>query len=151
MSARIKRGPIIVLVGIVAVGLFFGARYAVNNMAGHEAVVPKAASLPAAASVPAVQQQAAVPEAPLPSNTPVGHGTEVRAMIWAWNAQMGLLYANGGADTTQGSLVASHGVNLHFTREDDTSKMAPVCRVRARPRQGAGQPQGRRALRHADG
>jgi outer membrane protein OmpA-like peptidoglycan-associated protein len=119
----VKKGPIVLLGLIAAVGAFYGIRSYVGSLPGHEAEVPKVADMPTAVPMqPAAVK--AVAEMPLPSSTPVGKGTDVRMMVWAWNAQMGLLYANGGPDTTQGSLMASHGINLHFTRENDTSKMA---------------------------
>jgi outer membrane protein OmpA-like peptidoglycan-associated protein len=131
MATRVKPLPKILLgVGIFC-GLIFLFKYLVNSgivsMPGQQAEIPKAAPLPSAQepAASATATAAVVPLA-LPSPTPVGpgKGTDVRMMVWAWNAQMGLLYANGGPDTTQGSLMAQHGVNLHFTREDDTSKMA---------------------------
>jgi len=48
---------------------------------------------------------------------------EVRLLHWAWNAQMGALYANGGAQSTPDSLVCGTGVNLRFVRQDDVGKM----------------------------
>ncbi len=48
---------------------------------------------------------------------------EVRLLGYAWNAQMGLLFANGGAQATQGSAMGNHGINLKFIRQDDNGKM----------------------------
>ncbi len=48
---------------------------------------------------------------------------EVRWLLWAWNAQMGAMFANGGPQATRGSLMCKHGINLKMIRQDDVSKM----------------------------
>ena len=61
----------------------------------------------------------------LPSSTPanIPGVPMIRSKIWAWNAQMGWIYANGGPRTTEGSLMAKHGVNLSLEREDMNDKL----------------------------
>jgi len=48
---------------------------------------------------------------------------EVRFYHWAWNAQMGMMLANGGKQAQSGSLMCKHGVNLVLVREDNTDQM----------------------------
>ncbi len=48
---------------------------------------------------------------------------EVRLLGYAWNAQMGMHYANGGAQATAGSLMCRNGVNFRFARQDDNGKL----------------------------
>lgn len=57
---------------------------------------------------------------PLPDfDNPVGTGTPVKFKIMAWNAQFGLMYANGGSRTSKGSLMAKNGINCEIIRQDN--------------------------------
>jgi outer membrane protein OmpA-like peptidoglycan-associated protein len=88
--------------------------------AARESKVPLRAELPAAAD-PGLQSTTALR---LPGDgTGCSDKPEVRMLVWAWNAQMGALYANGGAQSTTGSLMCEHGVNLKLVRQDDVARM----------------------------
>lgn len=49
--------------------------------------------------------------------------TQIRGAIWEWNAQMGMIFANGGAKTSKNSILEKRNVNLVLYRQDDTIKM----------------------------
>ena len=126
MARRIKTLPK-VLIGIAAfAALFMTFRWLVSSglipMPGGKSEVPQQVALPSLPD-PSVGD-APVPSAPLPGKAVVGKGTPIRMQIWAWNAQMGLLLANGGARTTEGSIMAKRGIDLSITREDDVGKMS---------------------------
>lgn len=68
--------------------------------------------------------QQAVPALPIPSQSPASvSGPELRMLIWAWNTQMGLLYAAGGNTPSAGSLMEKYGVNLKIERQDMVDQM----------------------------
>src|ERR1051326_8379420 len=68
---------------------------------------------------------AAMKPQPVALNTKPGCADkpEVRMYHWAWNSQMGMMYATGGKQAAEGSLMCKHGVNLKLIREDDTNNM----------------------------
>lgn len=120
---------------IIAIALLVAAFFSVRKFApgllekivpsakGRESVVPSKAELPALpagpGSVAASNRNVALPG----SGPGCTDDTEVRFYHWAWNSQMGLMFATGGPQATQGSLMCQNGVNLKFTREDDATKM----------------------------
>lgn len=107
---------------ILLIGIVLGIIKFFNLMPGAAdkgAVVPSAGSLPGRTESAGSGANVALP----------GEGAgctdkpEVRLLGYAWNAQMGLHFANGGAEATRGSLMCGHGVNLKFMRQDDNGKM----------------------------
>ena len=79
--------------------------------------------------------QVALPDAPeaslasnavklqLPSSSVSANGgTKIDWKIMAWNAQFPLMYANGGAQTTKGSLIDGAKLRVNIVRQDDCNK-----------------------------
>jgi outer membrane protein OmpA-like peptidoglycan-associated protein len=115
----------LLVVAIVAGGGFYGFRFAaiqgwIPTPGIMKALVPEKAALP---ELKDAQVQNVAP-APLPIFAPASvQATLVRGAIWEWNAQAGLILANGGPRTSKGSLMEKHNVNLQLYRQDDTGKM----------------------------
>jgi outer membrane protein OmpA-like peptidoglycan-associated protein len=122
---HIKPQAKIALVVVLVLGVVFGLRTAAEHgliptPGIMKALVPQKAVLP---DVKDAQVQNVAPVA-LPQDSPANvQATPIRGAIWEWNAQMGMIFANGGATTTAGSLMAKRNVNLILYRQDDTSKM----------------------------
>jgi OOP family OmpA-OmpF porin len=126
MAVKIEKGGwiVICLIGVGLVG------YSLMKYGIIEKIAPGAkvqeSTVPRRVDLPALNPSLAsnVPAAPLPGTSPgCTQNPEVRMLVWAWNAQMGLMFANGGAQATTGSLMCKEGVNLHLMRQDDSGKM----------------------------
>jgi outer membrane protein OmpA-like peptidoglycan-associated protein len=145
MAYRLNRGPKIIAACLGAGALFAGARYAVTHglleTPAQISKVPERANLPALAdSDPSVATSATTVH--LPGHEPgCKNLTELRALVWAWNAQMGMLFANGGPQATEGSLMCEHGVNLKLARQDDAEQMkAELLKLATRLHAGEPEP-----------
>jgi len=121
LKSGVKHG----IIGIgIAGGLFFVATYGASH-GWLPSNIGKVLA-PSHFDLPPVEdaQVANVAPAPYPSSAPASvKAPLIRAEIWEWNAQAGLILANGGNSTTKGSLMEKHNVNLLLTRQDDTNKM----------------------------
>lgn len=115
----------LLITGLVCAIAFFGLRKGaqmgvIPTPGIMKALIPSQITLP---ELKDAQVQNVAP-APFPDDSAASvASTLVRGEIWEWNAQMGLLYANGGSQTTRGSLMEKRKVNLSLTRQDDTNKM----------------------------
>ncbi|MGA3129194.1 MAG: OmpA family protein [Terracidiphilus sp.] len=122
---RLKPQAKLVLIVLVGGGAVFGLRAAMQHgliptPGIMKAIVATRVDLP-----PQQEAQVANVQAlPYPSTSPANVGaTHIQFDVWEWNAMYSLIYANGGPDTTKGSLMEKYGVNLTLHREDSNSQM----------------------------
>jgi outer membrane protein OmpA-like peptidoglycan-associated protein len=117
----------LIVVGAVGAGLYLNRDKLAPGAKKVDSNVPPTAQLP---DQPAVQPgDKAAPKTPT-ARPPMAEAKpgcadkpEVRFYVWAWNAQMGMMYATGGKQAAEGSLMCKHGVNLKLIREDNTDNM----------------------------
>jgi len=126
---KVKKGTKIFALLILVVGGFFGVNYLLGDKGlfqgetkdGEVLIESSQTILPDA---PLDQRGENVQFAGLPSDNPANvSSTPIKINIMAWNSQMGLIYANGGKKTTQGSLMEKNNVNLQIERLDDINQM----------------------------
>jgi hypothetical protein len=128
---------------LAAVALFGGARYATTR--GLLTPPPLASKVPEQVTLPELQEVSPVAgdlAVKLPGREPgCTNLPELRALIWAWNAQMGWMFANGGPVATRASLMCERGVNLKLTRQDDAEQMkAELVKLATRVAEGDRDP-----------
>ncbi len=123
--AKLKpQGKIIIGVAFVALGL--GVAYKtglLDDAAGTAAAVPTDIALPQAQDEAAAAAHTTSGPVTMPGSAVHASGTAIRYLGFAWNSQMGLMFSNGGPETTEGSLMASKGIHLTIARQDDVSAM----------------------------
>lgn len=123
---KMKTPGKILITLIAAGGLIGGYNFAkskgyIKTAGIFGALVPEKAVLP---DFKDAAPTTTVAEAPAPSSSVADiPSTQIRFAVWEWNAQLGLFYANGGAQTTKNSFMAKRNVNLAIYRQDDTVKM----------------------------
>lgn len=122
MSVKVKTsgkllGIIIVLGGIYAAKIFWWDKRPQQAKAAAEIGQVKLPDAPEAS----LNKDAVM--LPLPSaEETLNGGTRIEWRIMAWNSQFPLMYANGGAKTTKGSLVDKAQLELEIIRQDDCNK-----------------------------
>ena len=112
-----------VMLLILVLGLAIGGWRFWNRLAPEAAT--KNAVVPGKMDLPSNSGNGEGKASVVPVSTDLGCSDkpEVRLLGYAWNAQMGMLYAIGGEQAAQGSLACKRGVNLKFNRQDDNGKL----------------------------
>src|SRR5215831_11405296 len=122
----------LIVVGAVGAGIYVNRDKLAPGAKTTDSQVPPVARLPEPPATPgdtrpgdtkpgASTTQPATPA--LESKPGCTDKPEVRFYVWAWNAQMGLMLANGGKQAAEKSLMCAKGVNLKLIREDNTDTM----------------------------
>lgn len=116
-----KRQGKLLIIGLVTAGIFFGGyRYMKRpKTVGQSQTVGKV-------TVPDAPESSLVGTAAvklgIPSKKPTGIGLKIVWNEMAWNSQTGLNFANGGPETTQGSLIEKAGLNIQIVRQDNCTQ-----------------------------
>jgi len=115
---------LLLAVSVFAVG--YGVKYVVVD-SGLIPKTVKASQVVTVNDLPPLEydKTANAPTRALPSHdvSDMGGGV-IRAGIMGWNAQSGILYANGGITTTKGSLMEEHGVKLKLITQNNCTEQA---------------------------
>lgn len=120
MKVHIQKKGKVLIIAALAVGAFFGARWYQNKPkdVGEAQKIGKI-TLPDEATA-SLSGTTAV-KLPFPSDklTSKANLLDIEMQDMAWQAQLSTIYANGGAQTTEGSLYEAAGLNVTIKRQDD--------------------------------
>ena len=121
MKPQAKVFLIVVVAGVAVFGLRAAMQHGLIPTPGvMKSIVASRVQLP-----PQEEAQVANVQAlPYPTTAPASvQAAHIQFDVWEWNAMFSLIYANGGPDTTKGSLMEKNGVNLTLHREDSNTQM----------------------------
>lgn len=128
MLDNMKKGPKVALLLAAVAGAVFGLREGmvkgiIPSPGLIKAVFAVRVSLPPQQDAK-VQNVMALPYPSAALSSGVSTYNHIQFDTWEWNAYFALIYGNGGANTTKGSLMEKSGVNLTLHREDSNTQMA---------------------------
>ncbi|KAA2245560.1 OmpA family protein [Chitinophaga agrisoli] len=122
MAMKVKPGGKILLI-VLLLGAIYAAKVLWWDKRPQEA---KAAADIGKVSLPDAPEASLSKDAVMMSlpgqETAVNGGTRIVWKIMAWNSQFPLMYANGGANTTKGSLIDKAKLDVILERQDDCNK-----------------------------
>jgi len=123
---RLKPQAKLFLIVVVGGGAIFGLRSAMQHgliptPGIMRSIVASRVELPPQQEAQVANVQALPYPSIAPANVAAPH---FQFDVWEWNAMFSLIYANGGPDTTKGSLMEKYGVNLTLHRQDSNSQMS---------------------------
>ena len=141
---KLKAGGKFALITLIVAGLGYGANVAVNKGYFNSKVSAPTQTI-GAVDVPTAGSTSVPTASANVSLAPAQGDYTAKVLTIPWNATMGLHYANGGATTQAGSLMAKRGVKVAIERQDMYDQMiaeqvkfaAAVAHGEAQPKDGA--------------
>ncbi|MEJ1239869.1 OmpA family protein [Chryseolinea sp. T2] len=122
MAVKVKTSGKIVMILAVLAGLFFAKTYWWDRRP-QEAKQSQDIGRVALPDAPEASLTGSSMAMPLPSeDQSVNGGTRITWKVMAWNSQFPLMYANGGAVTTKGSILDKAKLQVRIERQDDCFK-----------------------------
>ena len=111
-------------IGLIAVAIIFALKFLWWDKRPHEVEDSKTFGQVALPDAPeaSLSGNAAV-KLNFPTVQPASNGgTKINWYIMAWQSQNGIVYANGGKETTKGSLFDRSGLDVSLVRQDDCAQ-----------------------------
>ncbi|MBT1687251.1 OmpA family protein [Dawidia soli] len=122
MAVKVKTSGKIVMI-LLVLGAIFAAKVYWWDKRPQEAKQSQEIGKVALPDAPEASLAGSATMMPLPSEEQsVNGGTKIVWKIMAWNSQFPLMYANGGAQTTKGSLLDKAKLQVDVQRQDDCFK-----------------------------
>ena len=122
MAVRIQTGGKVFIIALVIGGLLAAKVFWYDKLPKD---AQKAAEIGRVAlpDAPEASLSGNAKELPLPqAKEVVNEGARITWKIMAWNSQFPLMYANGGVNTTKGSLIEQANLMINLYRQDDCNK-----------------------------
>jgi OmpA-OmpF porin, OOP family len=122
MAVKLKTSGKVLLIGLVLGGIYAGKVlwWDKRPQQAKESTDIGKVTLPDA---PEASLKSNATMLPLPGEqTSANGGTKIDWKIMAWNSQFPLMYANGGEQTTKGSLIDKAKLQINLVRQDDCNK-----------------------------
>lgn len=120
---QLKTGGKAVLIFALVGGIAFGVNWYGSPRGWFDSKPTQASSIPPRVDLPGTASTASGGGTTTVVLPPAVNGGGVKIEVLAWNAEMGLMAANGDVTTAPGSLMAKRGVKVTLERQDDYSKM----------------------------